>query len=222
MLVQRREHVFRLIRQHDHALLAGALAFAWRLDHGGTLSMNTALATALHDVVWRDEDQRPRLNPDAGAPHDFVSIPPRVKQAFIQRGVEHIDALDTEVAHLIAAHHRTLADGTPVEPDSELAWLRFFDNLSLFVCLTPPGSLSELHPRWLGSPLRIPPRGAVLSLRWTRADELTLEPFPFGARFSVSLPYRDLPSGTYDEEGLARAWSRSAEARWTVSLSTPS
>ena len=47
MLIQQRARVLRLIRQHDHALLSGSLAFAWRSERESPLA--PSILTALGD-----------------------------------------------------------------------------------------------------------------------------------------------------------------------------
>ena len=217
MLIQHRDHVFRLIPQHEHALLAGALAFAWRTADGEGLPARTALAAALHDVVWIEEDRLPRLDAATGAPHDFATIPPETKRAFVERGVRSLAAVEPAVAELIADHHHALAAGTPVKTTSPLAWVRFFDNLSLFVCLTPPGTSS--NPPWLSVRTLVPPVGPPVSLSWSQPDALSIGPYPFGAPFRTSLPFRDLPRRRFEsQESLGRAWEEAEEQEWTVTL----
>jgi hypothetical protein len=218
MLVQRRADALRLIRQHDHALLAGALAFSWRQGGGRALPWVTALATALHDVVWREQDERPLLDPTSGAPHDFTTFPAPDKRRFVELGVERLAQVDPETAALVGDHHRTLAEGGPVAPDSPLAWLRFFDNLSLWICLTPPGSVPEGRPGWLRSATASPPTGA-LALGWDGDERVRLTPFPFGAPLSVAVPYRDLPSRRYATQAeLSEAWESSPVKSWALQL----
>jgi hypothetical protein len=221
MLVQRRGGALRLIRQHDHALLAGALAFCWRAADGGALSARTALATALHDAVWIAEDEQPRLDVASGAPHDFTSLPGSEKRRFVERGLARMGQVDPDAAALVGAHHRALAEGVQVDPASELAWLRFFDNLSLFICLTAPGSLPDARPGWLTAERIVPPTGS-LELRWTGDARLGLAPFPFGAPFSLAVPYRDLPVQRYRTAAeLSDAWNAAAEERWLLELARP-
>jgi hypothetical protein len=217
MLIQHREHTYRLIRQHDHALLAGALALAWRTADGETLAPRTTLATALHDAVWIEEDQLPRLDPATGAPHDFTTIPAETKRAFVERGVVSLASVEPAVAELVGAHHRALAEGAPVDPGTALAWVRFFDNLSLFICLTPPGTTT--HPRWLSWRTLDAPDGAALSLAWAGPDSLTIAPYAFGAPATVTLPFRDLPRRRFEsQEDLNHAWEHAPEQQWSVVL----
>jgi hypothetical protein len=214
MLTQHREDVLRLIRQHDHALLAGALAFAWRGPDGAGIPWTTALATALHDVVWMEEDRIPRVDPVTGAPYDFTTLPPALKRAFVDAGVERLATLDPEVAALVSAHHRTLATRASVDPDPPLAWLRFFDNLSLFLCLTAPGTTSI--PPWLSDSLTPP---APLTLRWLGPDSVGVRPYPFGAPVRGVLPYRDVPRRRYPDQGaLSRAWNDATTHEWFLRL----
>jgi hypothetical protein len=217
MLLQRRVGAFRLIRQHDHALLAGSLAFSWR-QNGRSLAGSTALATALHDVVWRAEDERPRLDDASGAPHDFTTVPAPAKRRFVELGVERLALVDPDAAALVAAHHRTLAEGGPVAADSPLAWLRFFDNLSLWICLTPPGSLPEARPTWLDAATVSAPTG-VLEVGWEGEDRVRVAPFPFGSPTVLEIPHRDLPARRYASQAeLTEAWEASRDLRWAVEL----
>jgi hypothetical protein len=219
MLIQRRNGALRLIRQHDHALLAGTLAFAWRTATGEGPTWETALATALHDVVWREEDRRPRFDPEAGIAYDFTTVPPDHKRDFVEAGIGRLEQVDPALAALVRAHHRSLAKGSRVDPGSQLAWLRFFDNFSLLACLTPPGSLPEAHPPWLATSAVHPPDGSQ-AVTWRSEDELSLSPFPFGSTpLVVEIPYRDLPERRYESEvELRDAWERASKARWRLAL----
>jgi hypothetical protein len=221
MLIQRRERAIRLIRQHDHALLSGVLAFAWRAGTGRGPGWRTALATALHDAVWLEEDRRPRFDPGTGMPHDFTTVSASHKRDLVDSGLRRLRAAEPEVAALVQEHHASLAESTQVDPGSELAWLRFFDNLSLFACLTPPGSLVAAHPPWLNSAALRPPDGGSLTATWRNGDELVLSPFPFGSSFiAAEVAYRDLPSGRFaDDAALQDAWDRAATRRWRLTLS---
>lgn len=224
MLVQARARGLRLIRQHDHALLAGELAGAWRAsDDGDRLRWRLVLATALHDAVWWTEDRQPRLDPGTRGPHDFASLPAPMKRRFIAEGTARLEGLDPEVAALVRAHHETLLGGSHGEHDPDLAWLRFFDNLSLFACLTPPGALEEARPPWLRSSVLRTPEGGSLSLEWRGENELSLSPFLLAsAPFTVEIPHRDLPPGPYvAQEALRDAWEGASEARWRLAFTRP-
>ena len=220
MLVQERQGTLRLIRQHDHALLAGELAAAWRGEERGERpDLRVVLATSLHDALWREADLRPRLDRSSGRPHDFTSFPEAEKTVMVEAGVQRLAAVEPGVAELVARHHRTLTEGTS-EAAPDLSWLRFFDNLSLFVCLTPPGSVEAARPPWLSEKLRRPPSGTGLVTSWVDDDLLTLRPFPFeGEALRLRVRCRDIPGRSYrSDEELAEAWASAPEITWTVVL----
>jgi hypothetical protein len=217
VLIQEREGALRLIRQHDHALLAGALAGAWRTEEGGCLPVRTVLASALHDCVWREEDRTPRFDPARARPYDFLTLPAPRKRSFVDHGVRALAAADPRVAELVRDHHHALAEGLAVDPVSQLAWVRLFDNLSLLVCLTPPGSLASAHPRWLDTRFA-PPAGRELSASW-RGETLALSNAPWAGALWHPLPYRDLPRRRYrDAADLEAAWSDAPEQEWRIEI----
>jgi hypothetical protein len=217
VLIQERDDGLRLIRQHEHALLAGALAAKWSTRHGRPLPLRTVLASALHDSVWQEEDEHPRLDPARGRPFDFTTIPLERKRELIDRGVRTLARVDAVVAALVLDHHRALLDGLEVEPTSELAWVRFVDNLSLLACLTPPGSLESSRPRWI-SPRLTSPDGEALSASW-RQGRLVLSPAPFSEPLQHVLPYRDIPRRVFEQEDdLRRAWDDAPEQHWRLEI----
>ena len=219
MLVQERQTALRLVRQHDHALLAGQLAAAWALG-GNRTRWITVLATAWHDVVWQEEDRAPRLDPRSGRPHDFTTLPAERKRAFVEEGMARLEALDPAVATLVAQHHRALAGSPAQDPAPDLPWLRFFDDFSLFICLSPPGSLAEGRPPWLGPERLRPPHGGALSVTWEGEDTLLVQPYPFAtAPLQLLIPYRDLPRRGYSgQRDLQEAWEAAPERSWALSL----
>jgi hypothetical protein len=217
VLIQEREASLRLIRQHDHALLAGGLASAWRTQDRAPLPIRTVLASALHDAVWREEDRAPRFDPERGRPFDFITIPAGRKRSLVEQGVRALAELDPEVAALVKDHHQALAERLELDPGTQLAWVRLFDNLSLLACLTAPGSLEAARPRWLSAQLS-PPHGPEFSASW-RGDALVLFPAPFAGALVHALPYRDLPRVAYrDGRHLQEAWEAAPEQVWRVEI----
>jgi hypothetical protein len=122
---------------------------------------------------------------------------------------------------LIAAHHAALAEGSAVVEGSPLSWLRFFDTLSLFACLTPPGTDEGLRPPWLGSEALRPPLGPRITPGWRGAARLSLTPYLFGAPLELRIPYRDVPRRRYSrDEELRIAWLDAEAESWTVTLAS--
>lgn len=218
MLVQPRAHGVRLVTQHDHALASGTLAAAWcGPDRNSALPPTLLVACALHDGMWREEDARPSLDPEADGPLDFTRFVPERKRAFSEPFLRALEAVEPEVGRLVRLHHETL--GEPVEPPRALAWLRLFDRLSLHVCLTPPGSLEAKRPSWLG-PEADAPDGTRLRLAWEDEARLRVRPWPFaGSAVSLDLPFRDLPPGPWaSDEELRDAWRDADVGHSTVVL----
>lgn len=220
MLVQRRPAGCRLITQHQHGLVAGVLAGAWRGAPRPTgLPPVTMLAAALHDVVWREEDRSPRFDPERNLPHDFATLPAYVKRQMLERGLEALDAVEPRVADLVRAHHMALLEGR-APPDDEAKWVAFLDALALRICLTPPDAERSGVPGWLLGAAPMAPGGDRLDLTWRTPSLVTLSPFPFpGQELVLHVPYRDLPLRTFPDAGsLERAWIATPPAIWTIRL----
>lgn len=259
MLVQRRKRAIRLIRQHDHALVSGALAHAWRREGAASaVSFELALAVALHDVAWIPLDRRPRLHAATGRPADFQDYPLGAKLDAYREGLDRLEVLHPLASLLGSLHYAAfvrdegpeaaaaraflegerrrrsrlsasvpadsateeacLAGGLPLQEALEL--LRFFDRLSLLVCLSAPGSSSEARPAWLEPLDRVEePGGRELGLAWAGEGHLLVKPFPLRSPLAVRIPYRDLPPGPFGgEEALGRAWKSAPERSWRLEV----
>lgn len=242
MLIQRRDDRLRLIRQHDHGLLSGELAAAWTgMDGSEGLDEEVILATALHDLAWRELDVRPRWNPETGLPHDFLDFPSWEKYEAAVEGIDRVADLHPYAGVLVSLHYTSIGSpGRPVEFEEaeeerrlelladledeapgpagirrDLDHLRLFDNLSLFLCLTPPGAGTGSRPPWLTPDLlEAPASGVGLALAWESEVRAVLEPFPFEAgAVDLELPFRDLPPGPFESgEALRGAWEDAEEA----------
>lgn len=240
MLIQRRDDGrLRLIAQHDHGLLAGELAAAWREPDASELPSELVLATALHDLAWRELDDEPRWNPQTREPHDFLDFPPEEKYRAASEAIDRLEELHPWAAVLVSLHYSTfgspgrppgfeeseeerrlellddLGDSAP-EParlHRDLDFLRLFDNLSLYLCLAAPGAREESRPPWL-SPRRfeIPGTDVRLELSWDDETEVEVAPFHFEEGLDLELPYRDLPGGPFEsEDALLEAWEEAEE-----------
>lgn len=245
MIVQLRAEGLRLFRQHDHALVAGEFALAWRnADTDPPVSQILVMATALHDLSWRRADRAPVLNGNTGRPFDFQDYSTRKKFRAVAEALERIRELDAYAALLVSLHYASFAGAPawfvdeewrrrdeladeigaalPTEADIEtdLGLLRLFDALSLYLCLTPPGALPEGRPRWLGDAFTVPEWDDPLTVRWLDGDTLALDPWPFGSDpVDVEVPHRDLGrTHFHGKDDLAACWRNAEDRIWRVAV----
>lgn len=248
MLIQDLGGRLRLLPQHEHGLLAGELAAAWREpDGGGTLPEEVVLATALHDLAWVELDAEPRWNPETRRPHDFLDFPAPPKYEAAADAIERVSELHPYAGVLVSLHY--CAFGSPDRPAEfeevederrmellaeleeeapgparirrDWARLRLFDNLSLFLCLTPPGADPASRPPWLTPDLlAVPGEGTALELTWRDGDRALLSPWPFEpASLELEVGYRELVGSAWDSpDELGRAWRRAGEETWRLRL----
>lgn len=96
----------RVIRQDDHAELAGVLARQWGNDSFARPEPfeAVALAASLHDNGWREWDAEPRVNPATQRPYQFTEMPVREHLTFYRRGVDHVVTHDAYAGLLVNMH----------------------------------------------------------------------------------------------------------------------
>lgn len=235
MVVQVRRNVFRVIRQHDHALASGALAGEW-IGTGNApepLPLEVVLAAALHDCGWRDADAVPRRDPGADGVLGFLEHPREQRVRFYPAGIDEVERVHPYAGLLASLHYGRLprdeSTAAFLEAETErrqrlareldlddegLARLerhrRFvtlFDDLSLYACLAAPGS--QTRPDWLlPDEVAATPDGEPLRLRWLAPDTIEVGPFPFRRTVELAIPARDLPRRRYeDDASVRRAWN---------------
>ncbi|NIP60356.1 MAG: DUF3891 family protein [Gemmatimonadetes bacterium] len=248
MLIQDLGDRLRLIPQHEHGLQSGELAAAW-VGPGGdeTVSEVVVLAAALHDLAWRQLDREPFLDPGSGLPVSFVDFPARPKYEAASAALDRLEEMHPYAAVLVSLHYTSF--GSPGRPSAfeeseeerrlelldglgdeapgprairrDLEHLRLFDNLSLFLCLTPPGASERYRPEWLRPDLLATREGGPrLSLTWVGGEAAALEPFPFDSSpLEVPVECRDLPAGPFaSDEALLEAWEEAGPHPWTVKI----
>lgn len=109
-------------------------------------------------------------------------------------------------------------DGIDGRLERHLRWLKFFDGLSLRLCLAPPGVPDDALPPWLdrGAPVT-PPAGDAFVPGWTGEARVDLGPAPLTGPATLEVPYRDLPRRTWDDPGaLEAAWREAPERIWRL------
>jgi hypothetical protein len=97
-----------VIRQTDHAFLAGFFAREWGNERFTKPQPNApfTLAVAEHDNGWGEWELHPQLDPKTHLPYSFMSIPTATHIALYQKGIERLVKVD-HYAGLLASMHAT-------------------------------------------------------------------------------------------------------------------
>lgn len=238
VIIQERVHDYRFITQHDHGRLSGELAAAWRdPETGKEISEELLIATYLHDVLWVQMDRVPSFDFESGKPLDFLAYPEAEKLEQYELGIDLITSVDPYTALLHALHfsefvnrekhpafrqrmdmriahlRASLGEARCENVDSDLQKLRFFDVLSLLLCMTGPG-IPRTPPPWLNPSPHLTKRGLSA---WWEGDDFILDPYRFNETLQVWIPYRDIPM-SHDPEALRTAFLSTPVAHQAVTI----
>ena len=245
MIVQKRAQTLRIIAQHDHGLLSGHLAASWLRASGEKLGFELVLAAGMHDLGWQSADARPIFDPSTGGPADFVAYPQEDRAALYTRALDDMARISPLTALLTSLHYQMML-GSKAPPtflaneDARRAWLRgsglieldddgvkealailqFFDVLSLYICMSAPGAVSDNLPRWLDPAVFAKDvDGRRYTISWQDEGLIHLHPFPFEGPITARLPYMTLDKVSYrSPEALLSAWSRARRGVWTLTV----
>jgi len=114
MIIQEQGDQLILIRQTDHAVLAGhfARALGNKLFSRPEPFESFCLAAAEHDNGWNEWELLPQIDPKTFTPYNFMSIPTEEHIALYQRGIERIVRVDRYAGLLVSMHCSGLYDKT--------------------------------------------------------------------------------------------------------------
>src|SRR5215212_1029817 len=106
MLITRRHDGLYLVDQNEHGRLAGEIAGRWGNDRFATPARRESAvrAAAMHDEGWREADEEPLFNADAGRPLQFLEIDAADHVPLYARGVERVYELDPYAGLLVSMH----------------------------------------------------------------------------------------------------------------------
>lgn len=211
MIVREINEGFRLINQHDHALVSGE--FAKNVSDewlGGPLREDVLFAVSNHDVGWTRLDAEVLWNEDRGRPYSFVDYPAEEKMAAYTAGLDFVEAESPYAALLCSAHYGSFVErsevpaevrfrereesrrerlmasmGVPETFDRDFRLLQLCDGLSLFVCFNDASG--GVHP-WHEDGFEF--AGRRFHPVWSGEHALGFEPNLLSEGFEVSLPYR--------------------------------
>ncbi len=123
MIIQEQGDQLLLIRQTDHAVLAGFFARAL----GNQLFLRPepfesfCLAVTEHDNGWTEWELAPRIDPKTFTPYNFMSIPTEEHMALYQHGIERVVKANHYAGLLVSMHSEGLYDRTRATMPSALA-----------------------------------------------------------------------------------------------------
>lgn len=112
MIIREQGDELLLIRQTDHAFLAGFFAKEWGNEEFPKPEPfeSFCLAAAEHDNGWSEWEVQPTLDAKARTPYSFMSIPTDEHIALYQRGIERLVKVDHYAALLVSMHCAGLYD----------------------------------------------------------------------------------------------------------------
>jgi hypothetical protein len=113
MLVTRRRDGLTIVKQYDHGALAGVLAERWGNERFAAPALAEALriAAAHHDDGWRELDDLPAYNVEAGRPAHFLELPLERTVPPYGRGVDSVYERDLLAGALVGMHWTGLYSG---------------------------------------------------------------------------------------------------------------
>ena len=114
MIIQEQGDHLILIRQTDHAMLAGFFArnLGNKLFNRPEPFESFCLAAAEHDNGWNEWELLPQIDPKTFTPYNFMSIPTEEHIALYQRGIERVVRVDHYAGLLVSMHCAGLYDRT--------------------------------------------------------------------------------------------------------------
>jgi hypothetical protein len=112
MIVRQQGDPMVVIRQTDHAFLAGFFAREWgnELFTRPEPFASFCLAAAEHDNGWQEWEMLPGVDPKSFVPQTFMTVPTEEHIALYQRGIERTVKADLYAGLLVAGHCMNLYD----------------------------------------------------------------------------------------------------------------
>jgi hypothetical protein len=112
MIIQEQGDQFVVIRQTDHAVLAGFFAREWGNENFVRPEPNDSfrLAAAEHDNGWTEWERNPEIDFATFAPYTFMSIPTAEHVEIYKRGIDRIVQADPYAGLLTTMHVAGLYD----------------------------------------------------------------------------------------------------------------
>ena len=252
MIVYERRNDFVMFEQHRHGMLSGDLAQHCQDSFLGTARYIPELQTAIsqHDLAWVGLDAIPLWNDAKYSPFSFIDLPSSLKIPHYEKGMDAVERQSKYACLLCSLHYASFFHGSNGEAERvyfqlernrqrrlqddlgvpakdiavQLQILKFFDSLSLYICLNEPGTPKESEFPWYreGFPNseKLPlTQGHRIHAHWQNEAQIGLTFFPFMGKFEVSVPLKVVEKQSIREHGIAKAYEHTVWNHRTVELS---
>jgi hypothetical protein len=222
MIIRELQDHYILIKQHDHGILSGEIAFHWGNDRFTPATYQQIIASTFHDFAWVEKDASPIWNEENNIPYDFVNYPTEKKLAIYKEGITNIEKLypycalltslhycsffngrnDTEIQHFIVdekkRQQKLMSICTSPTLTDDLNFLKFCDDLSLYVCLNEPGVGKDNEHAWYRDGISYKQADDVITFQvnWINKNKITVYPFPFKDEWQTSISFLKLHKRT--------------------------
>jgi uncharacterized protein DUF3891 len=119
---------YTAIGQASHAWISGQLARAWGNEEFGQIEPweEVCLGAEQHDVGWAEWDLDPKIDPETGRPHTFISLPLPEKLELWSRAAPKVISQSRYAALLVSLHGTALFERWPPQGEEALVQ-RFLD-----------------------------------------------------------------------------------------------
>ncbi|MGN7312360.1 DUF3891 family protein [Alkalicoccobacillus gibsonii] len=227
MIIRKQDQMFHCIRQHDHAYISGEIAKHWIEP----VSESVLTGVYEHDRAWIPLDEKVRVATNQQMPYDFISFPLEWKLAAYTKGVDEVEVHSPYSAFLCSKHYCSFFSGSitsepgvsefltheenrqqsilntlEVSPSAsersqDFTLLQFCDDLSLYICMNPPGIRKSDEVSWFknGFAQLFPFAPKGIQAEWKTESEIMLEPFPFKESLTLTFSVYELPSDTWKQ-----------------------
>ncbi|WP_185971071.1 DUF3891 family protein [Alkalicoccobacillus porphyridii] len=226
MIIRQKAQEIECIKQHDHAYISGKVAEHWI----EAVHDEVKVGIFEHDRAWIPLDEYIEKDPERNLPHDFISYPLQPKLQAYTRGLDEVQEQSAYASLLCSRHYCSFFSGTitsqpevkqfleqerlrqtqileQLQPGSEediereFKLLQFCDDVSLYICMNPPGIPKSDEVSWFrdgfSQTFSFAPDG--IHARWLNDTDIQLKPFPFIEPLTLSFPVYTLPQSAFNE-----------------------
>lgn len=207
------------------------------------------LAIRHHDRAWISLDEEVRWNQEKEEPYGFTTYPLIEKVEAYKNGVDEVEAISPYAALLCSRHYTSffsMNENTPSityqflkeeeqrrenikdqlngkiteeEIKEHVKILQFSDDLSLYICLNPPGVTKEEEFPWFKDGFRqrffFAPDG--MKAEWRSESIIALTPFPLVEDTEITLPVYKLDK-TKDRKTVIKQWAEALPEKRKIKL----